>query len=76
MIDRVDQRHQFPGAFNIAHLGEGHHRPYGAVGILAAIFPHAGQIAANIAWIRAVAVKRRSQQFDQTGLIVDQMFVQ
>ncbi|MNE76103.1 hypothetical protein D3C80_1723170 [compost metagenome] len=46
------------------------------MGILAPVLAYAGQIAANIARVRAVAVERRRQQFDQTGLIVDQVFIQ
>ncbi|MNC18157.1 hypothetical protein D3C75_660530 [compost metagenome] len=76
MVDGVNQRHQFPGTLDIAHLGERHHRPYRPVSVLTAVFPHTGQVTPDVARIRAIAVKGWGQQFDDAGLVVYQVLIQ
>ena len=65
VADRVDQREQFPGAAMVAELGEGHDRPDRGVGVLAAVFAHAGDVALDVAGIECGLVERRIEELDQ-----------
>ena len=51
VIDGVEQREQVCRLVALAELREGHHRPHGGVGVLAAIFADARRIALDIAGI-------------------------
>ena len=51
----------------VAHGGEGHDGPDGGVGVLAAVFAHAGDIAFDVAGIEVRLVERRIEQLDQAG---------
>ena len=70
--DGVDQREQLPRPLGIAHRGEGHDGPDGAVGVLAAIFAHAGDVALDVAGVEVRLVERRIEELDQPGVAADQ----
>ena len=57
MIDRVEHREQLAGLVAVAQHREGHHRPDGAMRVLAAILANAGRIALDIAGIERVLSK-------------------
>ena len=49
VVGRVDHGEQLPGAPTVAQGREGHGRPDGAVGVLAAVLAHAGHVALDVA---------------------------
>ncbi|MNF95896.1 hypothetical protein D3C84_786660 [compost metagenome] len=76
MADRIDHVEQLPGPSAVAHFGEGHTRPDRGMGVLAAIFAHAGDIALDVARVGQRAVEGRCKQQDQAGIAAHQMLEQ
>jgi hypothetical protein len=76
VVDRVDQVEQFPGAGAVAQVSEGHGRPDGGVGVLAAVLAHAGDVALDVAGLQRGLVEGRVQELDQAGVAAHQMGVQ
>ncbi len=76
MVGRVDQGGDFPGAAAVALRGEGHCRPDRGVGVLAAVFAHAGHVALDISGVQVGLVERRVEQLDQARFAPNQACVQ
>ncbi|MNH21997.1 hypothetical protein D3C79_818360 [compost metagenome] len=76
LAHRVDQAQQFPGLGGIAQAGIGHARPDGRVGVLAAIFAHAGQVALDVAGVQVAVVEGWVEQCDDTDVAAHQVLVQ
>ena len=65
MVHGVDHGQKLPGALGIALGREGHGRPDRSVGILAAVFAHAGDVAFDVAGILGRLVEGRIEQLDE-----------
>ena len=76
MPDRVDQPEQFPGALAITSRGERHHGPYGGVGVLPAIFAHAGDVALDVAGVQSRMVKGRIEELYHADVALHESFVE
>ncbi len=76
VVDRVYDVEQFPGALAIAQFGEGHSRPDGGVGVLAAVFAHAGYITFDIARVHGGLVEGWIEQLDNALVAAHQMFIE
>ena len=70
----IEHREQPPGLFGPAQPGHGHDGPERGMGVLSAVFAHAGDVAADVAGIQLVAVERRLEQADDGGVGIDQPF--
>ena len=75
MVHRVDHGEQFPRAPSVAQGGEGHRRPDRGMGVLAAVFAHARDVAFDIAGIQGRLVEGRIEQLDQRVLAANQPLV-
>ena len=75
VVGRVDQGGQFPGAPAVAQGREGHGRPDGGVGVLAAVLAHAGHVALDVAGVQLRLVEGRIEQLDQAVLAAHQALV-
>ena len=62
------------GARFLPGVDAGKQQPAGPVGVLPAVFAHAGGIGADIAGIEVVSIKGRRQQLDQAVFLVDELF--
>ena len=58
MVYRVDHREKLPRPSAVAQLGKCHGRPDRPVGVLPAVFPHAGDVAFDVAGIQVRIYQR------------------
>ena len=67
MIDGIDHRRQLPGAVAVAERRECHRSPDRAVGVLAAVLSHAGNVALDVSGVERGRVERRIEKLDQAA---------
>ena len=73
-VDRVDQPEEFFGGVTVAQGGKGPDRPERSVGVLAAIFADAGQVAFDITGVAQGLVKGGSKEQQQPIVPAHQPF--
>ena len=59
----------------VAHGGERHGGPHGGVRVLAAVLPHARDVALDVARLQVGLVERRIEELDKPGVAADEAVV-
>src|SRR5690606_9071949 len=74
--DRAEHLEERRRAVTSAGLGHRLHDPECGVRVLASVFAYAGQVPADVAGVVRGAVKRRREQADDAGLLIDQVLLE
>ncbi len=72
VADGIEVLDDFPGDIALPEGGKGHGGPHRGMGILSAVFAHAGEIALDITGIPRRGVKGRIEETDEAMLAVDE----
>ena len=65
VVDGVQHLEESRGAFGPSGFGQGLDHPQRRMGVLAAVFPHAGDIALDIARVRRSLIERRREETNE-----------